>query len=212
LADNEIGDEGIQYLAEALQHHSVLVNSQRLSIFTRFREQTLTLLDLQNNGIGDQGAKYIADALRNNTVSSICLSLAFDLHSTCRFFKNLIYDQTISQKREQNIYTTHCAITRFLFSTSLLLLFDDYFFTQTLTKLYLTNNNSAHCDALETVISMKNKKVIENSISFPIYPCDYDIVQVPECIILRRERLGNTGVRYLVGILRNDTVSVSHDQ
>ena len=126
--------------------------------------QKIVKLDLRSNRIGDQGAKYIADALRNNSVSSICLSLAFDLHSTCRLCKNLIYDQTISQKLERNIYTTHCEITRLVFCAALLLVFNDYFFTQTLTKLYLTGNSSAHCDALETVISMKNEQVIEDSV------------------------------------------------
>jgi hypothetical protein len=174
--------------------------------------QKIVKLDLRSNRIGDQGAKYIADALRNNTVSSICLSLAFDLHSTCRLFENLIYDQTISQKMEQNIYTTHCEITRLVFCTSILLVFNYYFFTQTLTKIYLTGNNSAQCDALAMIISMKNKKVIENSISFLIYPSGYGIKQIGECIVLRYKRLENVGVRYLLGILRNDTVSVSHDR
>ena len=130
-----------------------------------FSTQKIVKLDLRSNRIGDQGAKYIADALQNNTVSNTCLSFGFDLHSTCRLFENLIYDPTISQRMEQSISTTHCEITRFLFCAALLLVFKDFFFTQTLTRLYLTGNSSAQCDALETIISMKHMKVIENSIS-----------------------------------------------
>jgi hypothetical protein len=139
-----------------------------------FLTQKIIKLDLQSNRIGDQGAKYLADALQKNTVSHTCLSLAFDLHSTCRLFENSIYDQTISQKMEQNIYTTHCAITRFFFCSALLLVFIGYFFTQTLTQFYLTGNSSGHCDALQTIFAMKNK-VLEDLISLvrrlPLWLC-----------------------------------------
>ncbi len=47
-----------------------------------------------------------------------------------------------------------------IFWASLLLLFNQYFFTQTLTKLYLTGNKNAQCDVLETIICIKKKKVI----------------------------------------------------
>ena len=176
-----------------------------------FLTQKIVRLDLRSKRIGDQGAKYIADALRKNTVSSICLSFAFDLHSTCRLFENLIYDQTISQKMGQNIYTTHCEITRLVFV-------HHYFFCSITTFSHRRWRNSISLAiAVRNVMPLKRsfpwktRRSLKIRLPFLVFSYDNGIKQSRECIILRGKRLGNIGVRYLLGIFRNDTVSLSHD-
>ncbi|CAF1302080.1 unnamed protein product [Rotaria sp. Silwood1] len=54
IAENQIGDQGAQYLANALQ-----IN------------RTLTILYVAQNQIGDEGAQHFANALQQNQVTVI---------------------------------------------------------------------------------------------------------------------------------------------
>jgi hypothetical protein len=60
LGENDIGDEGAKYVAEALK-----VNT------------SLTEITLYDNNIGDDGAKYVAEALKVNTIISIYFGFSF---------------------------------------------------------------------------------------------------------------------------------------
>lgn len=70
LSSNQIGDQGVKYLAHALVdnivrlYHFLHCFHCYLSFFT----QILTSLILDNNQIGDQGAQNLTEALLKNTV------------------------------------------------------------------------------------------------------------------------------------------------
>ncbi|CAF1331533.1 unnamed protein product [Adineta steineri] len=86
LEDNAIGDEGAQFLAEALRNKTTLASlqltnnqigakgAQYLSSILQ-NNVRLTKLDLRDNNIGDQGALCIANALQDNmTLTKMNLS------------------------------------------------------------------------------------------------------------------------------------------
>lgn len=70
LRANLIGNDGAQYLSDALKNNTVRHNVfiQFLYIHCYYLIQTLTTLVLYLNQIGDQGAQHLADALQINTV------------------------------------------------------------------------------------------------------------------------------------------------
>ncbi len=73
LWGNQIGDQGTQHLADALQHNTVIhtLSSSISHLYSHFLIQTLTALILASNSIGDEGAQHLANALQNNTVTYI---------------------------------------------------------------------------------------------------------------------------------------------
>ncbi len=71
LYQNEISDQGIQYLANMLRQNKVLyIQTFDYSIYPAhfYSGQTLTTLHLSQNRIDDEGAEYLAYALRKNRV------------------------------------------------------------------------------------------------------------------------------------------------
>ncbi len=83
LTGNEVGDEGVKHLANALQQNQVTQNvpSFAISPFILYFSQTLTILNLSSNEIGDEEAQHVANALKHNQVrqkTAIHLSLIFD--------------------------------------------------------------------------------------------------------------------------------------
>jgi hypothetical protein len=74
LSINQIGQKGVQHLADALEQNKVTLippHSSYQSFLTRHFTQTLTALYLSNNQIGDQGAQHLADVLKQNKVTLI---------------------------------------------------------------------------------------------------------------------------------------------
>ncbi len=98
LQQNQIGDEGVQYLTDALKNNQV--SFFFFLFFSRFDShffiQTLNTLILAKNQIEEKGAEYLANVLENNTVnfclsSSISFTFAFshkDTHSTWPHWKS----------------------------------------------------------------------------------------------------------------------------
>jgi Ran GTPase-activating protein (RanGAP) involved in mRNA processing and transport len=73
LGDNEIGNQGLEYLAKALQQNNVKLISLLHSIESLIAHflQTLTTLLLYYNEICAEGAKHLANALQHNKVTLI---------------------------------------------------------------------------------------------------------------------------------------------
>ena len=104
----QIGDEGVQYLGEALQKNPVRQNQSlhffhfHLSLFI----QTLTHLGLYNNQIGDKGAQSIGKALQKNTVRQNQSLHFFHFHLSL-FIQTLtylyLYSNQIGDKGAQSI-------------------------------------------------------------------------------------------------------------
>jgi len=76
LGGNQIGDEGAQYLADALKTNEVkcILSTHSCHYHLYFFAQKLTILNLSRNEIGDEGAKQFAGALQNNKVNCILSS------------------------------------------------------------------------------------------------------------------------------------------
>lgn len=74
---NEIGPQGAQYLANALENNQV--GSTRKLYINRYVLflQTLRNLDLEGNSIGSIGTEYISNTLHNNQVRSTLYSSIF---------------------------------------------------------------------------------------------------------------------------------------
>ncbi|CAF3871208.1 unnamed protein product [Rotaria magnacalcarata] len=71
LSYNDIGEDGAQYLANALATNKVTLNQPLCVeyIVNLFLKQTLTTLDLTGNNIGEDGAEHLANALATNKVT-----------------------------------------------------------------------------------------------------------------------------------------------
>ena len=84
LAFNEIGNEGVQHLAEVLKINRVRKDSLTFIIllFYILYSQTLTELDLMFIDIEDESAQYLGDALKINQVREYLLKYSID----CFFF------------------------------------------------------------------------------------------------------------------------------
>jgi Ran GTPase-activating protein (RanGAP) involved in mRNA processing and transport len=83
LADNAIGAQGAQYLANVLQRNTVRqVFSHRLYIHYYDLTQTLTTLDLNWNKVGEKGVQYLANALQSNTVRHFFVLISYKLSTT----------------------------------------------------------------------------------------------------------------------------------
>jgi hypothetical protein len=67
LRTNEIGDEQIQCLANALQHNKVDY-THSLFLYLYHSIQTLQTLNLDINKIGDVGSQYLANILKKTQV------------------------------------------------------------------------------------------------------------------------------------------------
>ncbi len=69
LSCNEICNEAIQYLTNALEMNTMreIINC-RIFLYVIQYIYTLTTLILQGNAIGDQEAQYLANLLQNNSV------------------------------------------------------------------------------------------------------------------------------------------------
>jgi Ran GTPase-activating protein (RanGAP) involved in mRNA processing and transport len=72
VGHNQLGNEGVEYLADALKINRV---SERLFSFDRsssrdpsFHSQSLTTLDIQYNDIDAEGETDLANALNSNQV------------------------------------------------------------------------------------------------------------------------------------------------
>lgn len=70
LAANEIGDEGMRHLANALQMNNVrqMFFFHQSHVYQSYLTQRLTTLYLARNQIGNTGARYLADILQTNAV------------------------------------------------------------------------------------------------------------------------------------------------
>jgi len=70
LENNQIGNEGARYLADALKINNVRIvfHLILLIIISFIFIQTLTELNISCNHIDDEGAKHLADALITNNV------------------------------------------------------------------------------------------------------------------------------------------------
>jgi hypothetical protein len=92
IDQNNIGDEGTKYLADALLFNKVISKTISFSLnwLFNFYTQSLITLMIANNHIGDEGALYLADALRNNKVIYIIISFCLDFlsHFLYRFSRN----------------------------------------------------------------------------------------------------------------------------
>ncbi len=74
LYNNQIGPQGAQQLANALQRNQVKpLLFQVTLVFLQYFIQTLTTLSLEENQIGSQGAQHLANALQRNQVTLITL-------------------------------------------------------------------------------------------------------------------------------------------
>ena len=75
LALNEIGDEGVHYLAAGLKTNTVIKNRFSFVLISIYiiGIQALQILDLcymaSRNETGDKGIEYLADALQANEVT-----------------------------------------------------------------------------------------------------------------------------------------------
>ncbi|CAF3911805.1 unnamed protein product [Rotaria magnacalcarata] len=92
LESNQIGDQGAQYLGEALKkntkrtlldlkhnqigdlgaqyldiYYTLLYSNQIGDIGIEYLNEKITALNLSDNGIGDKGAKFLSEALQKNT-------------------------------------------------------------------------------------------------------------------------------------------------
>ncbi|CAF1007168.1 unnamed protein product [Rotaria sordida] len=85
LRSNDIGSNGAQYLAEALQNTTTLTmlnleSSNIDSVAAQYLAQglqnntTLTELNLHYNKFGDEGLEYLSRAFQNNTVRQVFFS------------------------------------------------------------------------------------------------------------------------------------------
>lgn len=76
LRSNNIGNEGAQYLGDALRHNTVglVYCACSAQIRVRFLVQTLAVLHLGYNKIKDEGARYLVNAIQDNTVRLIHFS------------------------------------------------------------------------------------------------------------------------------------------
>jgi Ran GTPase-activating protein (RanGAP) involved in mRNA processing and transport len=74
FANNNISDEGAQYLADALKNNTVnMIFFPIPPSYLFFFKQTMTELALAENAIGESGARYLADLLTNNMVNIFLL-------------------------------------------------------------------------------------------------------------------------------------------
>lgn len=81
LTRNQIGDQGVFYLAQALQQNRVVIIHFRFAYYFSHildSTQTLMTLYLAENRIGDLGAQHLGDALQKNQVQPFCLHLFTD--------------------------------------------------------------------------------------------------------------------------------------
>ena len=83
-----VGIEGIEHLANALQHNRCEISPARLSCvcanYTIFR-RPLTTLDLTMNCIGNEGVKHLAHASRRNTVKSVLYSSVLSISVSIQY-------------------------------------------------------------------------------------------------------------------------------
>jgi Ran GTPase-activating protein (RanGAP) involved in mRNA processing and transport len=80
LSSNQIGDEGVQYLSDALQNNAVRSSILFILLIMGVMFlilQTLTELYLSFNQIGEEGAKYLSNLLKNGIVSLVKPSTNF---------------------------------------------------------------------------------------------------------------------------------------
>jgi len=68
LYNNNIGQAGARYLAEALRQNKVTQESAFTFIFI-YLLQTLSTFVIFQNEIGDEGIEHLADALHHNNVN-----------------------------------------------------------------------------------------------------------------------------------------------
>ena len=106
LSENQIGDQGAQFIAQALLNNTVrqcrplhLFHSRR-SLFI----QTLKELFLHQNQIGDKSAQSIAQALLNNTVRQnlslhLLLPPLLDYRTDTEYTRSLKQSNRISRSR-----------------------------------------------------------------------------------------------------------------
>jgi hypothetical protein len=91
LDNNNIGDNGIEYLVDALKRNVVsnVLLSNVFFYMVPFLIQTLKTLALQHNQIGDSGVQYLTSVLSNNKVKyADNTSFIFFFHLQRRHFLN----------------------------------------------------------------------------------------------------------------------------
>jgi len=69
LGYNFIGDQGAQYLADALQKNTVIFSNFYCYVYFSILHQTLRTLWLEANEITNEGAKYFYDMFQKNKVT-----------------------------------------------------------------------------------------------------------------------------------------------
>ena len=90
LYANEIGDQGAEHLANALQQNKV---TRFILLFFLFNHsftilQILITLNLEHDKIGDQGAEHLANALQQNKVTQFVLLFFLFNHSLPNFYRH----------------------------------------------------------------------------------------------------------------------------
>ena len=113
---NNIGAEGTQHLASALQVNTVETWRCHvwLFLFDPYFTQTLTTLHLWMNNIGDEGAQNLASALQVNTVRFDCVM--YDYSSSIlisrRHSQRCIFGWMTSAMEEHSIWQVDCKWTQ----------------------------------------------------------------------------------------------------
>ena len=101
LSNNQIGSQGVQHIANALQTNKVNTSLVNIYILIQPSHQTLMELHLSNNLIDGQGSQYIINALETNKVNTLSVSTHFHKHHT-RHSSRLIFDPTVSIMMQKN--------------------------------------------------------------------------------------------------------------
>ncbi|CAF0751735.1 unnamed protein product [Adineta steineri] len=182
LGWNEIGDQGAQDLANALQINKVTTilvsasSSLHFIIHILFT-QTLTTLDIAGNQIGAKGAQDLANALQINKVTTILVSLPLHSTSTSTLFTQTLTTLNIgaNQIGDQGAQDLANAlqinkVTTILVSASSSLHFIIHIlFTQTLTTLNLDFNQIGIQGAQDLANALQINKVTTILVLRPLH-------------------------------------------
>ncbi|CAF3972877.1 unnamed protein product, partial [Rotaria magnacalcarata] len=174
LQKNSLGDEGVKYLADALNNNTTLteLNLEQNSIKHEGAKyladalknnKALTALYLANNSLGDEGTKFLADALQNHpTVTSFDMSFQPMQDNDWTYFADFL--------RTNEIVTELRLNNNDLGSAGAKHLADLLTNNQTLTSLdlstnYIKDEGAAHlADALQYNKVLKEMDLSENGI------------------------------------------------
>ncbi|CAF2008878.1 unnamed protein product [Rotaria magnacalcarata] len=190
LCDHRIGNREVHYLADALQHNTVLTkldlslnhitdtDAQYLAAALQ-NNATLESLSLRSNQIRNQGARYLAASLRSNkTLKSLDL------------YKNQIGDEGAQALADALITNTTC------------------------NSLNLDHNLTTYCVTVGAAVKIRNNQTLalyKHPIGERDIQCLTNALQnsmILTTLDLYKNGLGDNGVKYLADALEHNTTLI----